>query len=742
MESPINIGDLTTNSIQQKLTNTHINSVYSTNVTSAIYSRMKIIQLTIKFGENVNNNNNNKDIENTNINELNILRRVQDSFINISQLLQILVQLNLLSSSQIESFIKNEILTNPEYHGRNLNSKNNSQILDYRNNDNKNLRGIWVSYDKAVNIALKFDIYELTKDLYLVDVHDFEKLPKYKKRSLDDDNDDSFIDHIGSPSKKQKLENNTTKSNNESSQNKQTTIPKNSKIIVDKYVKQNNKYPFTLSPKVIDDSQLDLTNDIKIVLGEIFKKDDKLEDEVSIDVVKKEFEPILQKYSKSDHQDIPLDQKGQTALHFASTLASLNLVSSFIQLGLSSPVCGNDFGESPLISCIQVTNSMEKGNFNDILTNWLYPNIWLFDKSGKSILHHLALQSDKNESFKFYLIKILEYILLSNDKKLIEFKTNIINSKDDEGNTALHIAIEKENKWLIKILLELGADVKITNKHNIKCEDFEILNDLEKDEFDDHIFHLIQTSYEFLNERIETVGIDNITEAEELKESVEPNLPNSFEDNSNEPDSSSKIFQSIQHLLSDTNHQYANILNSKRQQIKTLDQALHDATITAANNRFQSKKLKENLINLDNLKLQVVNVTDKLLLLKQEYNNNNDKDTNEEEQEKFDENQQYYADAPYIIEPIYKKITNNESLDDLKNDTDLMKSLPPINSLKAKINAYKQINENLENELQSLIDYSELTSKFKNVVSICTNVGIGEVDELLDGLLEAVEGQQ
>ena len=68
--------------------------------------------------------------------------------------------------------------------------------------------------------------------------------------------------------------------------------------------------------------------------------------------------------------DIPLDLKGQTALHFASTLASLNLVSSFIELGLNSPIRGNNAGESPLISCIQVTNSMEKGNFTKILSNW------------------------------------------------------------------------------------------------------------------------------------------------------------------------------------------------------------------------------------------------------------------------------------------------------------------------------------------------------------------------------------
>ena len=92
------------------------------------------------------------------------------------------------------------------------------------------------------------------------------------------------------------------------------------------------------------------------------------------------FADALSRYTPETIIDIPLDLKGQTALHFASTLASLNLVSSFIELGLNSPIRGNNAGESPLISCIQVTNSMEKGNFTKILGNWLYPDIWLLDK--------------------------------------------------------------------------------------------------------------------------------------------------------------------------------------------------------------------------------------------------------------------------------------------------------------------------------------------------------------------------
>lgn len=325
------------------------------------------------------------------------------------------------------------------------------------------------------------------------------------------------------------------------------------------------------------------------------------------------------------------------------------------------------------------------------------------------------------------MTKLLEYVLLNGDKKLLDFKT-ILNAQDINGNTVLHIAIEKENRWLTKLLIEFGADVSIANKLGIKCQDFELLNDLSEADVEDHIFDLIKTSNEFVEERVKTVGIEHILDLEQTKD-VKSSVTIEFPPTT--PIVSDKIFHSIHQLLSDTSLEYTNILNSKRDQIRVLDQALHDATIVAANNRFQTKKLTENLEKLDTFKLQAANVADKLILSEQE--------VAAENEVKFDENQQYDADEPFVIPQLFNRLSNNEPVDDLKNDENFLRQLPPTRILKARLNAYRQINSKLEDELKSLVDYSELTSKFKNVVSICTNVGIDEVDELLDGLLEAIE---
>ncbi|RCK60373.1 Regulatory protein SWI6 [Candida viswanathii] len=716
MDSPIHIGDLTTQSIQQRLLETHINGSGTggssdctsvSTVSSSIYSGIKAIQLMLKFNPNKPNGNSEDD-------ELIILRRVQDSFVNVSQLFEILVKLGLITVGQLNNFFDNEILSNMKYFGS---STKNPQYLDLREHENTFIKGIWIPYDKAVELALKFDIYEITKKLFLVDVHDFDKLPKANKRVYEED-DDTDKDVLDSPSKKQKLDKNLRRGSSRKQDDEDTHA------LVDSLSSKNSNYPFTLPAVVINDDNVEIANDIKMKLGEVFKRDDEQPEGISFDDVKAAFSGPMAKYSTEAIIDIPLDQRGQTALHFASTLASLNLVSAFVQLGLNSPIRGNSDGESPLVSCIQVTNAMEKGNFSRILSNWLYPDVWLLDSRKRTIFHHLALQIDKNDSFKFYTTKILEYIIANNDQFLLDLRSKLLNAQDDDGNTALHIAIEKESKWFIKVLLLLGADVSIANKHDIKPSDFEIARDANSFESNDQIFDLISTGLEFLNKRVEIAG-NKIPEIEEPKEIKTPTVTEQ-----NENSTSGRIFQSIQQLLSNTNAEYESILNSKREQIKQLDRALHDATIVTANNRFNTKKITEKLIQLDNLKLQVANVTDKLTLSKQELD------------EEIDESKEYDADEPFVIKPIFDKLKAGELVEDLKNDESITRQLQPAPILRARINAYRDINARLEKELQTLVDYSDLTAKFKKVVSICTNVGINEVDEFLDGLLEAVEGQQ
>lgn len=771
----MHIGDLTTNSILNKLGETHITPTVSSSINSSIYSGQKFIQLNLILSKS-NGITHQPDTANSII----ILRRVQDSYVNVTQLLDILVKLGHFNNNQLTNYLSNEILNNSQYLATSSANGDTTKYNDLRSSKLSVLKGLWIPYDKAVNLAIKFDIYEFVKKLFLIDVHDFDDLPKLtsspstsQKRGLFDDDDidghEQADSIMGSPSKKQKL----SKLNGDS--NKDSPANENHELL-QKINKQNINYPFTLPPVIISDKNLDLISLVKLKFSEVFKQDDN-DGKISFEEIKSAFQPVLVEFSSPFESlatiDVPLDNEGKTALHFAATLGSLNLVSSFIKLGLCSPIRGSNSGESPLISLLQVTNSMERGTFQDILNEWLWPNLWLFDNNKKSFLHYLILQASKNyKNAKFYTVNILEWIL-SNDtygndsnsknKRLFKFVSTVINTQDTvDDNTPLHLAAEHELKWFVNILIELGADVNIANKMGVKPIDFDIVNEVileqrkkysddsnftivkdevtppinSEDDLNDYITELAHTSIQFLEKSKEFKALgdedDQITSSQQIsKESIINTPANNLLSN--------KIFQSIQDLLTNTNTEYESIINSKKQQIRDLNKELHDSTLITANNRFVNKKIMEKLSYLDTLKLQITNINDKYEVLKKESLQEDGSTNGDYEKDEADQSIKYDADEPFIIKSIYDKLLNNEEVK--PEDVD-EKQLPSSSVLQARIRAYKIINDNLSQELANLSNYTELTSKFKKVVSFCTGVDVNEVDELLDGLLEAVESQQ
>lgn len=73
----------------------------------------------------------------------------------------------------------------------------------------------------------------------------------------------------------------------------------------------------------------------------------------------------------------------------------------------------------------------------------------------------------------------------------------------------------------------------------------------------------------------------------------------------------------------------------------------------------------------------------------------------------------------------------------------LLASLPPTHVLRARVNAYKDNNEQLEEGLQGLHGKSsDLAAKYRKIISLCTNVEEDRVDSHLESLLRAVESEQ
>lgn len=726
MESPQHMGDSTANSILAQLGKTHVlkptpkatsaqPGVRAASVQAAVYLGQKYIQIEVHFPR----------LGNSAL----VLRRVRDSFVNVSQLLAILVLLDTLSQEQVDGYICNHIINSTQY--RILDDSLAPLYNDFRTHSVRQLRGIWVPYDKAVAISAALDLYSVVKPLLLVDVHDYEALPRAddaSKRSPESELDSA------TPSKRQKTE------------------PRD---VVAPAAVENPNFPYCLTPLSLTDVSSELVAEVEVLFSDIFKKDAA----ATVKSIEGQFRPVLDKLAKLllwvAQLDVPLDSLGKTALHYAATLASLSLVAAFVDLKICSPIRGDHRGESPLVSLLQVTNSMEKGNFVELLGDYLWPDLWLLDKLGQSVVHHIVGVAKKNaRAARFYFSKIVEWLASNPSKdRNLQRLVKIVNAQDSQaGDTALHIAAEKDLKWFIYVLLELKADPGVKNNAGVKPEDYDCVAEIQtlrnllekKEDFQTLFEHLdVQSSEEEYLLDLLLTGVEAAATLEQYpdvgsleeasgKTEVKATSSNGLSD---EPPSA-KIFQSIQDLLASTHNEYQTLIGTKKAEINKLHAELRDATIVTANNKFALRKIMDKISKIDTMKLQMANMNERLEIIRkdlQQVEGGLGEDFDSEDIVKFD------ADEPFIIHPIYDLLKRGEAVEP---SPEILEQLPGSEILQARLQAYQEVNLRLEKELAAVLDYSALTAKFKRVVSFCTGVDINEVDELLDGLLEAVEGQQ
>ena len=78
------------------------------------------------------------------------------------------------------------------------------------------------------------------------------------------------------------------------------------------------------------------------------------------------------------------------------------------------------------------------------------------DKDGNNHLHHLVNQGNAR-IVKQYILTILN----NSNKK------NILNKKNNQGNTPLHIAVKRNFQIIADLLVQAGADTNLSNKKNM-----------------------------------------------------------------------------------------------------------------------------------------------------------------------------------------------------------------------------------------------------------------------------------
>ncbi|KAI0463324.1 hypothetical protein LJB42_003347 [Komagataella kurtzmanii] len=433
--------------------------------------------------------------------------------------------------------------------------------------------------------------------------------------------------------------------------------------------------------------------------------------------------------------DVPFDDLGQTALHWAATLGRTYLIRELVK-HKANRLRGNVEGETALVHSILVTNSFDAGNFSEIL-DLLYPAITIFDYQGRTILHHIALTSGikgRSSASKYYLSTLLEWIvrkgaLLPGQQNLPlgKFMSQVLNVQDKNGDTCLNIAARIGNKTVVQQLLDLGANPNVPNKAGLRPLDFGI----------------------------------NINGISLAKESSLPQASFSSAPSFSAPkQNSSKIVNDLQTMLSALSTSFNQELNSKTKNIESLQETLRSSTQRLSKARSQLYHLQDTEATFLELKSKLANI---------------EKSINDEENS-FKINAQelpnltsfvgdFDADEPFTVLPVYNAIEakiaslpedkREEVLANLKDNIDKeeiyqvlvaknfnLQELPPSVVLNARIEAYQENEAKLVEILENLKSKSSiLQSKFKRVVALCTSVDEKKVDELLDSLVQAVESE-
>ncbi|KAK3081111.1 hypothetical protein LTS18_010124, partial [Coniosporium uncinatum] len=149
---------------------------------------------------------------------------------------------------------------------------------------------------------------------------------------------------------------------------------------------------------------------------------------------------------------------------------------------------GNIVGQTPLMAAVQVNNCLDHSCFPELL-EILGPLIEVRDAQNRTILHHIAVScgiKGRAASSKYYLEALLEFLVRNTSAGnagpnkpigLMRFMSEMVNARDKGGNTALNLVARIGNRSIIQQLLEVQADPSIPNYKGLRPIDFGVGTD-------------------------------------------------------------------------------------------------------------------------------------------------------------------------------------------------------------------------------------------------------------------------
>jgi transcription factor MBP1 len=165
-----------------------------------------------------------------------------------------------------------------------------------------------------------------------------------------------------------------------------------------------------------------------------------------------------------------IDDEGHTAFHWACAMGDLKIIEVLINLGADMSAT-NLAGETPLIRSVMFTNNYDRRTFPKVV-ELLRHTIFVADRKKQTVLHHIASSTStrsKLSSMRYYTEIILAKM---SETQPMPVLAEFVNRQDTAGDTALHIAARNGARKCAKVLLSYNALPDVVNKNGRTAQEY------------------------------------------------------------------------------------------------------------------------------------------------------------------------------------------------------------------------------------------------------------------------------
>ncbi|KAG0255899.1 transcriptional regulator swi6 [Mortierella polycephala] len=431
--------------------------------------------------------------------------------------------------------------------------------------------------------------------------------------------------------------------------------------------------------------------------------------------------------------NLMIDDQGHTALHWAAALARISVLDLLVKKQADIRRV-NFSGESALVRAVLVTNNFDRQSFPHVLEQ-LHSAIPLVDRKNRTLLHHIAVTAGirgREASSRYYMECVLEWIARHGG----DF-ASIIDIQDKNGDTALTIAARMGDRYLSKVLIDVGANREIENKVGLKAEDFGL------DEVEAGMTGPLKSTRPpaaaaaSSNEPTPltmpgTRGKDLVNVVQKMVDELDLEFSHEIMARQGQLQETQALLRHATSELSETRrvikHHRTQMLQlaEAQQKIKNLEQALDEESQKTRIQKGYSDELRSN----DNATEDVDRLFD---IPDQESIPSSTKEDSGAPKEDTNASKDD-SNAP-------KEDSGAPKVDAAKSDSEKeSKAENDIILLQARVKAYEQNEKELAQELVEIKDQSlDKELQCRKVISICCNIPLDNVDEMLVPLTLAVE---